>query len=220
MVSVPLAQRAIAGEVGEVVPPARRMLRPDQCAGDLLRGLVVVLVAGRVIRVEKEMPHRRGARRLNPDLRVARFELAPAARQIRQIRPDVAAVGADLVDHERRGALHGVEHLLPLGRGARCAGAVNSDRHAHAHEREATYRAGHREPARTTGARRRADRRRRVVRGVEHHRRSARQIVTSASCGSLRTLGSPGRANVRNGVAHARRQAQRVLAACRPFRAR
>src|SRR5207342_1488212 len=46
---VPLAQRAVAAEVDHVVPSARWMLSPDQRAGDLLRRLVVVVVASGVI---------------------------------------------------------------------------------------------------------------------------------------------------------------------------
>ena len=92
---VPVAERPIPREVRHVVPATGRMLTPDQDAGRLLGGEVVVLVACRVVRIEEQVGHRGGARRLDPDDRRTRFDLAPPPRQIGQVRPDVSAVRAD-----------------------------------------------------------------------------------------------------------------------------
>ena len=170
---------------------------------------VVILVAGRVIGVQEQMAHRRRARRLDPDHRVASLPSRPsAANRSGKIRPHVAAVGADAFDHEGRGALHGVEDLWrdPARRRAslsadwtrarlpRCAAGHRRPVHDHAASAAVTCPVEHKAPARTAGARRRADRRR-----LSSHRSKtivARRVRSKTGhCGSALSLGSPVRAN-------------------------
>ena len=101
-----MLRRGGPGEVDEIIPAAAPVLAPDQGAADLLGGRVIIFVAGRVIGVEEEVAHGRGARRLDPDHARLRLDLAPAPRHVGQVGPDVAAVGRDLLDHEGGGALH------------------------------------------------------------------------------------------------------------------
>ena len=159
---VPLAQRSLAGEVGEVVPSTRWMLGPDERSGHRFGGAVVVLVLRRVISVEEQVAHRRGAGRLDPDLRGPRLELAPAPRPIGQVGPDVAAFGADLLDHEPGRPLHHVEDLVDRRRGGRLSDRRGRGRGAgqqRSGQDGATCQAGHTAPGRTSDVPGRADRR-------------------------------------------------------------
>ena len=145
---VPIDERAIAAEVHHVVPATGRVLAPDERARHLLGGLIVVVVAGGVIRVQEQVPHRRRARRLDPDLRVARLELAPPARQVGQIRPHVSALRAHLLGHEGGGALHRLEDAGAVGRLRPRGGSNGQHRQGHeaGSERELTCQAEHKVP--------------------------------------------------------------------------
>lgn len=88
--------------ISHVVPTAAGVLACDQRIGRLPCGVVVVRVAGGVEGVEEGVAHRRRARRLHPDHRRRGFQLAPASRPVREVRPDIATLGGDLLDHEAR----------------------------------------------------------------------------------------------------------------------
>ena len=106
---VPAAERCLAREVDHVVPPAAFVLPGDERIGGLGSGLVVGVVAGRAMRVEKNLPHRGRSGALHPDHRVVRFELTPASRKVGKVRPHVAAAMARAFHHECRRPLHGGE---------------------------------------------------------------------------------------------------------------
>lgn len=117
---VPAPERFLSGEVDDVVPAAARMLAADQRVRGLLRGAIIELLAGPVVGIEEDLAHLRRARRLRPDHRRKGFHLTPAARQIGQVGPDIAAFNRDLFGHEARRAPHRVPDGLGLRFGAGC----------------------------------------------------------------------------------------------------
>jgi len=76
---VPASDGIGASEVVQVIPPSGPMLRANKRRRHLGRRLVVILVAGHVITVEKEMTNRRGPWRLDPDHRRICLHLTPAS---------------------------------------------------------------------------------------------------------------------------------------------
>jgi len=104
---IPFAQRVLAGEIVDVVPPARRMLGLDERQPGAFRGPVERLVVGGVVRVEHAVPDRGSAGRLDPAHGAAGFHLAPGHRQIRQVVPHIAAPVGNLLVEEHRGPAHG-----------------------------------------------------------------------------------------------------------------
>ncbi len=115
---VPAAKAVLARRVDNVVPAPGRMLAPHQRVGGGLAGLVKLLVARCMVGVEEGVAHGPRARRLNPDHGRCRLQLAPAAREVGQIGPDIAAVDGRLVRHEGRGAFHGGQDRGVVRRGS------------------------------------------------------------------------------------------------------
>jgi hypothetical protein len=80
---IPIAQAPIAREIDDIVPAAARMLAPHERPAHLRGRAVVVLVTGRVVRIQEQVPHAGSAGRLQPDHCLACLHLAPAARKVR-----------------------------------------------------------------------------------------------------------------------------------------
>jgi hypothetical protein len=103
---VPAPRRVRPGEVVEIVPAAAAVLRGDQRLGDALRRAVIIFVMRRVISVEEQVAHGRRARRLAPDHRRPGLDLAPSARHVGEVGPDIAAMHGDAAHHELGRAAH------------------------------------------------------------------------------------------------------------------
>ena len=89
-------------KVDPIVPSARLELPPGKRPGGGTRGLQIALVARRAIGAQERLAYRRGARRLDPNLRRRGLSLSPALLQILGVPPQIAALGSDL----RREKLH------------------------------------------------------------------------------------------------------------------
>ena len=103
---VPAPRRRRAAAMDEIVPAAAAVLPGDQGVGGARGGVVIIMIASRVEGVEEEVAHRRRARRLHPEHAGLRLHLAPAAGEVRQIGPDIAAMIGDPLDHEVGRAAH------------------------------------------------------------------------------------------------------------------
>ncbi len=100
------------------MPAAARMLDRDQRVGGFLRGFVILGVASGVVRIEIEVAHRRGARGLTQII-VEGLPSRPSGATYQEDRPDIAAIGGDLLDREagRRVSWGPIQALV--GRGSR-----------------------------------------------------------------------------------------------------